>query len=91
MAGSVPDSYQPTVEMYPIISAQYNMAKLAIVNQDHDLMRVNRIKLLVIASKAPYYAIDRAIDSAKNQLSQITGDDYRDHAKALINQLESIK
>ena len=91
MAGSVPSDYKPTVEMHPIIEDQYKMAKLSADNQDKDLMCVNRIKLLVIASKAPYYAVTRAISSAKNQLSQIVGDDCRDHAKALINKLESIK
>lgn len=74
-----------------IINEQCHMAKLAIENQNKDLMCLNRIKLLVIASQTPNYAVSRAICSAKNQLSQIVGDEYRDHAKALINRLESIK
>ena len=91
MAGSQPNDYQPTAEMLPIITAQYNMACMTPGNQIPDLMRVNRIKLLVIASKAPYYAVTRAIRSARNQLEQIVGDSYKADAIELINQLESKK
>ena len=91
MAGSQSTDYQPNAEMLPIIMKQYNVAKMKEENQNTDLMCVNRIKLLVIASKEPHYAVARAIRSAHNQLSQIVGYDYRYDAKALINQLESIK
>lgn len=91
MAGSQSNDYQPTAEMLPIINAQYNMAMMTDGNKNADLMRLNRISLLVIASKSPYYAIRRAICSARNQLDQIVSDDYRASAIDLINQLEMTK
>ena len=91
MSESQSIDYEPTAEMMPIITAQYNMACMTPGNQNPDLMCVNRIKLLVIASKAPRYAVTRAIRSARNQLDQIVGDSYKADAIELINQLESKK